>query len=83
MRPKVAFFLPLCNPMVTLGGRKGYWMTTEEEAQDSKNDPIIREIIELERSYFFERRNVKTERQRKLREIIERHTKPGSDTDDS
>lgn len=58
-------------------------MTTEEEAQDSKNDPIIREIIELERSYFFERRNVKTERQRKLREIIERHTKPGSDTDDS
>ena len=58
-------------------------MTTEEEAQDSENDPIIREIVELERSYFFERRNVKTERQRKLREIIERHTKPGSDGDDS
>ncbi len=58
-------------------------MTTEDEAQDSKNDPIVREIIELERSYFFEKRNVKTERQRKLREIIERHTKPGSDNDDS
>ena len=51
---------------------------TEDEAnQDTKHDPIIREIIELERSYFFEKRNVKTERQRKLRDIIERHTRPG------
>lgn len=58
-------------------------MTSEAEMLDSKNDPIIREIIELERSYFFEKRNVKTERQRKLREIIERHTKPGSGADDS
>ncbi|MCE8532261.1 hypothetical protein KBY24_02590 [Ruegeria pomeroyi] len=58
-------------------------MTTEEEVNSSKNDPIIREIIELERSYFFEKRNVKTERQRKLREIIERHTKPGAADDDS
>lgn len=52
------------------------------EHQD-KYDLIIREIIELERSYFFEKRNVKTERQRKLREIIERHTKPGDSADDS
>ena len=58
-------------------------MTSEVETQDGKNDSVIREIIELERSYFFEKRNVKTERQRKLREIIERHTKPGSLTDDS
>lgn len=58
-------------------------MTAEDETYDSKNDPIIREIIELERSYFFEKRNVKTERQRKLRDLIERHTKPGSDSDDS
>jgi hypothetical protein len=58
-------------------------MTRETETSNGKNDPIIREIIELERSYFFERRNVKTERQRKLREIIERHTKPGSVADDS
>ncbi|MBD3754137.1 MAG: hypothetical protein IE937_00680 [Gammaproteobacteria bacterium] len=58
-------------------------MTSEAEMPDSKNDPIIREIIELERSYFFEKRNVKTERQRKLREIIERHTKPGSVADDT
>lgn len=58
-------------------------MKAEDETYDSKNDPIIREIIELERSYFFEKRNVKTERQRKLRDLIERHTKPGSDNDDS
>ena len=49
-------------------------MPENEDAQNSKNDPVIREIIELERSYFFEKRNVKTERQRKLRDIIERHT---------
>ena len=51
-------------------------MPENDDILDIKNDPIIREIIELERSYFFEKRNVKTERQRKLREIIERHTKP-------
>lgn len=51
-------------------------MQETDDIQAMKNDPIIREIIELERSYYFEKRNVKTERQRKLREIIERHTKP-------
>ena len=58
-------------------------MISEEEIQTFKDDPIIREIIELERSYFFEKRNVKSERQRKLRDIIERHLKPGDSTDDS
>ena len=53
-------------------------MPKNDEHQDMKNDPIIREIIELERSYYFAKRNVKTERQRKLREIIERHTKAGT-----
>ncbi|WP_170368865.1 hypothetical protein [Ruegeria arenilitoris] len=56
---------------------------SEQEIQDDKHDPVIREIIELERNYFFEKRNVKTERQRKLREIIERHTKPGDGANDS
>ena len=51
----------------------------EIEAQQDENEPVIREIIGLERNYFFEKRNVKTERQRKLRELIERHTKPGED----
>ena len=50
-------------------------MPENQDISDMKNDPIIREIIELERSYYFEKRNVKTERQRKLRELIERHTK--------
>ena len=58
-------------------------MTEEEKMQDSENDQIIREIVELERRYFFEKRNVKTKRRRKLRELIERHTKPGDYTDDS
>ena len=57
-------------------------MSENEEMQGTKNDPIIQdiiqEIIEHERSYYFEKRNVKTKRQRKLREIIERHTKPES-----
>ena len=50
-------------------------MKSEDDIQNAKYDPVIREIIELERSYFFEKRNVKTERQRKLRDIIERHTR--------
>lgn len=54
----------------------------EDEIQTNKNDPLIREIIELERSYFFEKRNVKTERRRKLRELIERHSKSGEDQED-
>lgn len=58
-------------------------MTSEEKIQEKNDEPIIREIIELERSYFFEKRNVKTERQRKLREILERHTKLGFNSNDS
>lgn len=56
----------------------------QEDAEgSSRYEPIVKEIIELERSYFFEKRNVKTERQRKLREIIERHTNAQGDDDDS
>ena len=58
-------------------------MTNNQDSQQDKNDPIVREIIELERIYFFEMRNVKTERLRKLRDIIERHTKPGEVTNDN
>jgi CRISPR/Cas system CMR subunit Cmr4 (Cas7 group RAMP superfamily) len=55
----------------------------EDDDSQGEHEPIIKEIIALERSYFFEKRNVKTERQRKLREIIERHTNAkggGNDT---
>ena len=58
-------------------------MTMDEEHKPTNNEHIIREVIELERRYFFEKRNVKTERQRKLRDLIERHTKPGDHADDS
>lgn len=57
-------------------------MQEDSEDQD-KHESIIKEIIALERSYFFEKRNVKTERQRKLREIIERRTKTRGEGDDS
>lgn len=60
--------------MLELGGRK---MTVQSEDAQSEVDPIIQELIELERQYYFEKRNVKTERQRKLRELIERHTPAG------
>ena len=71
------------DPTTVHGGRKGNRMISGDEIQTAKNDLVIREIIELERSYFFEKRNVKTERQRKLRDLIERHTKPGDQVNDS
>ena len=49
-------------------------MTDTDDRAKGENEDIIREIIELERNYFFEKRNVNTERRRKLRELIERHT---------
>jgi len=58
-------------------------MSDAEDGSDKKREAIIKEIISLERSYFFEKRNVKTERQKKLREIIERHTKAGEAENDS
>ena len=44
---------------------------TEKDENDT-HEKVINEIISLERNYYFEKKNVKTERQRKLREIIER-----------
>lgn len=58
-------------------------MADSEDTVNAKHEPIIKEIIGLEREYFFGKRHVKTERQRKLREIIERHTKAGGAEDDS
>lgn len=58
-------------------------MCDAEAGSEKKQEAIIKEIIALERSYFFEKRNVKTERQRKLIEIIERHTKVGGTENDS
>lgn len=58
-------------------------MTGNDDGPEKNHEAIIKEIIALERNYFFEKRNVRTERQRKLREIIERHTKVGRADDDS
>ncbi len=58
-------------------------MTETDDGAEKKHAAIIKEIIALERSYFFEKRNVRTERQRKLREVIERHTKAGGAENDS
>ena len=58
-------------------------MTDSEDTSAAEHEPIVKEIIGLERQYFFEKRNVKTERRRKLREIIERHTKAGGVENDS
>jgi len=75
---RVDFRRQVCNP-----SEWGRCMTGETTSENTKNDPIVREIIELQRAYFFEKRNVKTERQRKLKEIIERHVRPGDDSDDT
>ena len=61
----------------------GVMMTEPDQETEKKHETIIKEIIALERSYFFEKRNVRTERQRKLRELIERHTKVGGAENDS
>jgi len=58
-------------------------MTGTNDGVEETREAIIKEIIALERNYFFEKRNVRTERQRKLREIIERHTKAGGARNDS
>ena len=58
-------------------------MADSENTSNGEQESIIKEIIGLEREYFFGKRHVKTERQRKLREIIERRTKAGDAEDDS
>lgn len=55
--------------------------TDDDEIVDTRHEKLIKQIIGLEREYFFEKRNVKTERQRKLRELIERFTIQSGDDD--
>jgi hypothetical protein len=58
-------------------------MSEIDTGSDVNNERIVQEIIALERSYFFEKRNVRTERQRRLRELLERHTPSGGVENDS
>ncbi|RWD39692.1 hypothetical protein [Mesorhizobium sp.] len=53
----------------------GETVTDDDGETIDRNAKIIEEIIALQRNYYFEKRNVKTERQRKVREIIERAAK--------
>ncbi|MDE2665977.1 MAG: hypothetical protein OXI69_07495 [Acidobacteriota bacterium] len=58
-------------------------MTYSDDGPKRENEMMLKEIIDLERNYFFEKKNVKTERQRKLRELIERHINAKGAEDDS
>ena len=58
-------------------------MTNTDDEPKRKHEAILKEIVDLEKSYFFGKKNVKTERQRKLRELIERHTSKKGIEDDS
>lgn len=49
-------------------------LSIEVDQPDDKTHKIIQEIISLERLYYFEKKNVKSERQKKIKDIIERHS---------
>lgn len=46
-------------------------ITDDEENEDLNR--LVQEIISMERRYYFEKRHGRTERQRELQRIIERH----------
>ena len=49
-------------------------MSQTADLADDKLNRIVTEIVELQRDFYFENKNKDTERQRKLREIIDRAT---------
>jgi hypothetical protein len=49
-------------------------MTDATSISDDAQNRIIEQIIELQREFYFENKGKETERQRKLREIIDRAT---------
>lgn len=46
-----------------------------DQDSDDGEAKLVEEIISIQRNYYFEKRNVKTERQRKIRELIEKASK--------
>lgn len=48
-----------------------------DQESDDGDAKLVEEIISIQRNYYFEKRNVKTERQRKIRELIEKASKAG------
>lgn len=49
-------------------------MDDNSAISENLQNKIIAEILELQRSYFYENKNKDTERGRKLRDIIDRST---------
>ena len=47
---------------------------TDASLSEEKQNKIIEQIVELQRLYYFENKNKDSDRQRKLRDIIERAT---------
>lgn len=58
-------------------------MTEESKNSIANNQSVIRDIIDLQRRYYFEKRNVKSARRRNLSEIIERHIHKAEKDNDS
>ena len=50
-------------------------MANRAPESSKEHDRLIEEIVELEREFYFENKGKETERRRRLREIIERHTR--------
>ena len=50
----------------------GCGMNDDSDSVDVEVRAAVEQLIQLQRQYYFEKRNVKTERQRKVRELIER-----------
>lgn len=51
-------------------------MADEQESENSEQDQLIEQVIELQRAFYFENKGKDSERRRRLREIIE-HATPG------
>jgi hypothetical protein len=49
-------------------------MTATNPLSDQEQKKLIEQIIELQREFYFENKNKDTERQKKLRELIDRAT---------
>lgn len=47
------------------------------------SESVVKEIIALERRFYFDKRNAKTERKRQLKKIIERYTSIEASADDT
>ena len=54
-------------------------MSEPVAAADQVQNRVIEQIVELQREFYFENRGRESERRRRLREIIERVTAPGSE----